>query len=62
MALFSIIEEERIQMVRAKISVTIDEELVKWVDEQIRRRRFRNRSHALEWALARVIEEERKTA
>jgi len=49
-------------MVRAKMSVTIDEELVKWIDEQIRRRRFRNRSHALEWALARVIEEERKSA
>lgn len=47
-------------VVRAKISVTVDSELVKWVDEQVKAKRFRNRSHAVEWALARFAEEEKK--
>jgi len=46
---------------RVRMSVTMDEKIVKWVDEQIRSRRFRNTSHALEGALAHVIEEERKS-
>jgi len=46
-------------LVRAKISVTIDREFVRWIDEQIETRRFRNRSHAIEWALAKVVKDER---
>lgn len=41
-------------MVRVKVSATIDRELVRWLDEQIETKRFRNRSHAIEWALAQV--------
>lgn len=41
---------------RVKMSVTIDQELMKWVDERIKKRIFRNRSHALEYALAELIE------
>ena len=41
-------------MVRAKVSATIDRRLVQWVDEQVGTKRFRNRSHAIEWALAKV--------
>ena len=41
-------------MGRAKVSATIDQRLVRWVDEQVGTRRFRNRSHAIEWALAKV--------
>ena len=37
---------------RMKLSVTIDSELVRWVDEKVRERVFRNRSHALEYALS----------
>lgn len=52
---------EEITVVRAKVSVTIDTELVQWVDEQVKARRFRNRSHAFEWALAHVVEEEKRS-
>ncbi|MBA7676040.1 hypothetical protein ES703_84280 [subsurface metagenome] len=41
-------------MTKVKVSATIDRELVRWVDGQIKTRRFRNRSHAIEWALARA--------
>ena len=44
-------------MVRVKVSVTIDRELVRWIDKQIETKRFRNRSHAIEWALAKITED-----
>ena len=47
-------------MVRRKIAVSIDQELVKWIDMQVESKRFRNRSHAVEWALAKLREEEKK--
>jgi len=39
-------------LVRSKVSATIGRELVEWIDEQVAVKRFRNRSHAIEWALA----------
>ena len=42
-------------MIRTKVSVTIDREFVQWIDEQIKTRRFRNRSHAIEWALVKIV-------
>ena len=45
---------------KAKISVTVDKEIVEWIDEQVKTQRFRNRSHAVELALMRYIETERK--
>ena len=44
---------------RAKMSVTIDIELIHWVEEQITKQRFRNKSHAVEYALLRLKESER---
>lgn len=41
-------------MVRAKVSATIEQGLVRWIDEQVERKRFRNRSHAIEWALDKI--------
>jgi Arc/MetJ-type ribon-helix-helix transcriptional regulator len=38
-------------MVRRKVSVTVDEELVEWMDNLIQRNLFRNRSHVMEEAL-----------
>lgn len=40
------IEEEC--MVRERISITLPEECVKWVDERIEKRIYANRSHAIE--------------
>ena len=36
---------------KEKMSVTVELDLVKWVDEQVETQRFRNRSHAVEVAL-----------
>lgn len=37
---------------KKKISVTIDAELVEWIDKRIKTRLYRNRSHGVEVALA----------
>jgi Arc/MetJ-type ribon-helix-helix transcriptional regulator len=39
-------------MPKTKVALTLDSELVEWVDELVDRRRFRNRSQAVESALA----------
>jgi len=36
---------------KVKTSVALDEELLKWVDEQVETRRFASRTHAVEYAL-----------
>lgn len=41
--------------------MTIDAELMKWIAKQIQIRRFANNSHAVEYAIAKLVEEEAKT-
>lgn len=36
---------------KVSVSARIDPDLVNWVDDQVDKRRFRTRSHALEYAL-----------
>jgi len=48
------------EIMKAKMSVTVERTLVDWIDEQIKTMRFRNRSHAVEVALAKFIESEKK--
>jgi len=36
---------------RVKISVTIDEELIKWAKEMVKTRKYRSVSHVIEYAL-----------
>ena len=43
---------------KERITVTIDKKLLKWVDENIDKRVFANRSHAFEYLIARAQEEE----
>lgn len=47
-------------MPRVKVTVTIDKELVEWVDKEVSKRRFRNRSHGFEVAIARFAQSEKK--
>jgi len=47
-------------MPRLKVSATIDKELIEWLDQQVENRRFRNRSHGLEVALAQFVEREKE--
>ena len=43
---------------KQKVTATIDGHLLESVDQEIEKYRFRNRSHALEYALAKLIENE----
>jgi Arc/MetJ-type ribon-helix-helix transcriptional regulator len=45
---------------KAKMSVTVDRKIVDWIDEQVRTQRFRNRSHAVEVALMKYLQTEKK--
>jgi Arc/MetJ-type ribon-helix-helix transcriptional regulator len=45
---------------KSKISVTVDKKIVEWMDKQVETQRFRNRSHAVEVALMKFIETEKK--
>lgn len=42
---------------KSKISVSVDEETLAKVDESILKRKFRNRSHAFEFALNEILED-----
>lgn len=45
---------------KLKISVTVDPDLVRWIDEQVKTQRFRNRSHAVDVALRKYVEAEKR--
>ncbi len=42
---------------KEKISVSVEPQLLEWVDEQVNSKRFASRSHAIEYALARLKRE-----
>ena len=39
-------------MNRVKVTATVDKDLVAWLDQEVETRRFRNRSHGIEYAIA----------
>lgn len=47
------------EIMKSKISVTVEKRIVDWIDEQVETMRFRNRSHAVEYALAKFIERDK---
>ena len=47
-------------MPKMKISVTVEKRLVEWIDREVETLRFRNRSHAVEYAIAKFVESEKK--
>jgi Arc/MetJ-type ribon-helix-helix transcriptional regulator len=47
-------------MPKIPISVTVEKKYVDWIDKQIEVLRFRNRSHAVEYALAKLAETEKR--
>lgn len=38
-------------MAKVKTSIALDQDLLKWVDQEIEKKRFANRTHAIEFAL-----------
>ena len=45
---------------KQSISVTVEKEIVEWMDQKVKTQRFRNRSHLVEVALMRFREQEKK--
>lgn len=46
---------------KTPISVTLDKDLVKWIDEQVLKGRYRNRSHFVEVCLQDLRQYQRKS-
>ena len=44
---------------KMKLSVTVDADLVKWIDSQIKKKKFANRSHGFEYAVSQLKEKEK---
>jgi Arc/MetJ-type ribon-helix-helix transcriptional regulator len=47
------------ESMKAKLTVTVEKNIVEWIDRQVKIKRFRNKSHAVEVALMHFIESER---
>ncbi|MEA3329182.1 MAG: ribbon-helix-helix domain-containing protein [Nanoarchaeota archaeon] len=45
-------------MGKEKLSVTVDDDLIKLIDTMLEDNRFRNRSHIVELALTKLVREE----
>lgn len=43
---------------KLKTSVSIDKELLDWVDTQVKKKRFATRTHAIEFALQKLKDED----
>lgn len=46
---------------KSKICISVDEETLNKIDESILKRRFRNRSHAFEYALHTILDKNKKS-
>jgi Arc/MetJ-type ribon-helix-helix transcriptional regulator len=49
-----------VEMPKVRVYATIKEDFVKWIDEQVEKLRFANRSHAIEYAISKLMESEKK--
>ena len=47
---------------KIKVTATMDGDLVEWIDDNIKSRRFASRSHALEFAVAHLMDEDKTEA
>lgn len=48
-------------MRRVRVFATIREDVETWIQKEVEAGRFRNRSHAIEYALLQLMEKEKKT-
>ncbi len=51
---------EQEAMPKVRRSVSLDKETLEWINGQIKRKRFKDVSHALEYAIFRLMEEDKK--
>ena len=47
-------------MAKKRLQVTVREDIVEWVDQQVDKLRFASRSHAIEYALLQLINEKKE--
>jgi len=47
------------RLVKSNTSVYMDRDLLRWIDEKIKERVYRNRSHAVEYAVAQLVKNDR---
>ncbi len=47
------------EMPKIRVYATIREDLVEWLDKQVEKLRFATRSHGIEYALQKLIENEK---
>ena len=47
------------EMVKKRLQVTVREDIVLWVDKQVEKLRFASRSHAIEYALLKLMQSEK---
>lgn len=45
---------------KTKTSIALDEELLEWIDSEIKTKRFANRTHAIEYALEQIRKKARQ--
>jgi metal-responsive CopG/Arc/MetJ family transcriptional regulator len=50
----------RNQELKERITITIDKELLEWLDKQIDEKIFANRSHGIEYLIKRRIKDEKR--
>ena len=49
-----------VKTVKERITVTIDKELLKWIDIKTKEKIFANRSHGFEFLIKRAMEDKKK--
>ena len=49
-------EKEPIRELKKRLSITIEEDLIKWMDNEVKKVEYRNRSHLIEVAVSRLKE------
>jgi metal-responsive CopG/Arc/MetJ family transcriptional regulator len=47
-------------MPKQKVTITVEKNLVDWIDGEVKKYRFRNRSHGFEYAVAELIKQEKE--
>ena len=47
-------------MPKKKVTITVEKALIDWIAEQVKKYRFRNTSHAFEYAVAELIRLEKQ--
>ncbi len=50
------------EMKRVRVFATIREDVEQWIQKEVDKGRFRNRSHAIEYALLHLMVDEKKEA